>query len=89
MSPIDRVSIRATAGRVNRSDDLEAGEKEAVTEFLRDNPNVGNPHVVRCEWCHETTVLFRDEDLGTFTRTKRGWRCNTCDNHAASQEVRF
>ena len=86
---IDRVSIRATAGRINRSDDLAAGEKEAVAEFLRNNPSVGNPHIVRCDWCHETTVLFRDEDLGSFTRTARGWRCKTCDSHAASQEVRF
>jgi hypothetical protein len=89
MIPIDRVSIRATAGRVNRSNELVTGEKEAVSEFLRNNPAVGNPHVVRCEWCHETAVLFRDEDLGAFIRTPRGWRCTTCDNHAASQEVRF
>lgn len=89
MTPLDRVSVRTTAGKVSRSDDLATGEKEAVREFLRTNPTLGNPHIVRCEWCHETTVLFRDEDLGAFTRTPRGWRCITCDNHAASQEVRF
>jgi len=45
--------------------------------------------MVRCDWCHEAQVLFRDEEKDAFTRTGRGWRCATCDNHAASQEVRF
>jgi hypothetical protein len=86
---MDRQMIRDTAGRMHRSDDLARNEKEAVAEFLRANPTLGNPHMVRCDWCHETTVLFRDEDQGVFTRTPRGWRCTTCNDHAASQEVRF
>jgi len=86
---MDRQMIRDTAGRVLRSDDLAANEKESVTAFLRANPAIGNPHMVRCDWCHEAQVLFRDEEKDAFTRTGRGWRCATCDNHAASQEVRF
>lgn len=86
---MDRQAIRDTAGRVLRSDDLARNEKESVAEFLRANPALGNPHMVRCDWCHETTVLFRDEDLGVFTRTARGWRCTKCNNHARNQEVRF
>ncbi|HEY8183377.1 MAG TPA: hypothetical protein VII32_14135 [Thermoanaerobaculia bacterium] len=86
---MDRQTIRDTAGRVHRSDELATDEKENAADFLRANPTLGNPHVVRCDWCHETSVLFRDEDRGAFTRAGRGWRCNTCSNHAASQEVRF
>jgi len=81
--------IRVTAGRMLRSDDLATNEREAASAFLRENPALGNPHMVRCDWCHETTMLFRDEDKGAFTRTPRGWRCTTCNNHAANQEVRF
>ncbi|GAC1437302.1 MAG: hypothetical protein NVSMB68_09210 [Thermoanaerobaculia bacterium] len=86
---MDRQVIRDTAGRVFRSDDLVGAERENAAQFLRDNPALGNPHMVRCPWCHETTMLFRDEDLGVFIRTRRGWRCTPCDDHAASQEVRF
>ena len=86
---IDRQIIRDTAGRVFRSDDLAAMEKENAAEFLRENPALGNPHMVRCPWCHATTMLFRDEDLGSFTRSGRGWRCDKCNEHAASQEVKF
>jgi hypothetical protein len=81
--------IRDTAGRVFRSDDLATNEKQAAADYLRANPTVGNPHMVRCNWCHETTMLFRDEDQGAFTRTRHGWLCTKCDEHAASQEVRF
>jgi len=86
---MDRQTIRETAGRMNRSEDLAPNEKESAAEFLRANPTLGNPHMVRCDWCHQATVLFRDEDKGTFSRTHRGWRCTTCNDHAASQEVRF
>lgn len=86
---MDRQIIRETAGRVLRSEGLAASERENAAEFLRANPTLGNPHMVRCDWCHETTMLFRDEDLGGFTRTLRGWRCTACDEHARSQEVRF
>ena len=86
---MDRETIRDTAGRVLRSDDLAESEKETASAFLRENPTLGNPHMVRCDWCHETTMLFRDEDKGAFTRTARGWRCTKCNNHAANQEVRF
>ena len=86
---MDRQAIRDTAGKVSRSDDLATNEKGTVTDYLRANPTLGNPHMVRCDWCHETAVLFRDEDQGVFTRTHRGWRCTKCDDHAASQEVRF
>jgi len=86
---MDRQMIRDTAGRVLRSDDLAANELEAVAAFLRANPAMGNPHVVRCDWCHQTQVLFPDEEKDAFKRSGRGWRCTTCDNHAAWQEVRF
>jgi hypothetical protein len=86
---MDRQIIRDTAGKVFRSDELAANEKETAAELLRSNPTFGNPHMVRCNWCHETTMLFRDEDQGAFKRTARGWRCTKCDEHAASQEVRF
>lgn len=86
---MDRQIIRETAGRVLRSDDLALNERESAAEYLRANPALGNPHMVRCDWCHETIMLFRDEDQGSFTRTLRGWRCTTCQTNAASQEVRF
>ena len=86
---MDRQIIRDTALKVFRSDDLATDEKETAAELLRSDPTVGNPHVVRCNWCHETTMLFRDEDHNTFKRAGRGWRCTKCDEHAASQEVRF
>ena len=84
-----RQTVRTTAGKVLRSEELLAGEKEAAAGILRANPAFGNPHVVRCGWCRETRTLFRDENDGPFRLTARGWRCETCDSAAASQEVRF
>ena len=86
---MDREIVRGTAGRMLRSEDLAGTEKENATAFLREHPALGNPHMVKCDWCSETTMLFRDEDLGGFTRTVRGWRCTACDEFARSQEVRF
>ena len=84
-----RQVVRLTAGRVQRSEDLLPGEKEAAATFLRANPQFGNPHVVRCDWCHETRTLFRDENDAPFARTTSGWLCETCDVRAASQEVKL
>jgi hypothetical protein len=84
-----RQAVRLTAGRVLRSDDLTAGEKEVAAEFLRANPDFGNPHAVRCDWCHEKRTLFRDESDGPFKLTERGWLCEPCNIRAASQEIRF
>lgn len=81
--------VRATAGRVLRSEDLAAGEKQSAAAMLRANPTLGNPHVVRCDWCRATRTLFRDEDGGPFKLTPRGWRCEPCNAQAVSQEVRF
>ena len=81
--------VRATAGKVLRSDDLVAGEKQTASEILRANPALGNPHVVRCDWCRETRMLFRDENDGPFTLTAHGWRCEPCNTRAANQEVRL
>ena len=81
--------VRATAGKVLRSEELIADEKETASAFLRANPDFGNPHVVRCGWCGETRTLFRDENEGPFKRTAHGWLCEACDMRAASQEVRF
>jgi hypothetical protein len=78
-----------TAGKVQRSEELLPGEKEAAAIFLRANPEFGNPHVVRCGWCHETRTLFRDENDALFARMEHGWLCQSCDVRAASQEVRF
>lgn len=86
---MDRQVIRTTAGRMFRSEDLEPNEREISAKLLRENPTMGMPYMVRCNWCHEMIVLFRDEDIGVFERTRRGWRCTKCDEHAASQEVRF
>jgi Zn-finger protein len=89
MTVVDRETVRVTAGRMLRSEDLDGRERENAAEFLREHLAPGNPHMVRCDWCHETLMLFRDEDMGSFTRTERGWRCTKCDEHARSQEVRF
>lgn len=86
---MDRHTVRTTAGKLNRSDDLATGEKEIAATILRENPAFGNPHVVRCDWCHETRTLFRDEDDAPFKRMDRGWLCETCDARALSQEVKF
>jgi len=85
---LTRHAVRTTAGKINRSDDLLADEKE-VAAVLRANPDFGNPHVVRCDWCHETRTLFRDENEAPFKLTTHGWLCETCNVRAASQEVRF
>lgn len=86
---MDRETVREIAGRVLRSDALDEGEKQRAAEFLRENPAIGNPHMVRCDWCQQKMMLFRDEDLGVFTRTRHGWRCTACNEHAASQVVKF
>jgi hypothetical protein len=84
-----RHEVRITAGKMNRSDDLKDGEKEAAAEILRANPAFGNPHVVRCDWCRETRTLFRDENDAPFKVITTGWLCEACNMRAASQEVRF
>ncbi|HET7712322.1 MAG TPA: hypothetical protein VFL80_10375 [Thermoanaerobaculia bacterium] len=84
-----RETVRLTAARVLRSEDLVVGEKEAAAGILRANPDFGNPHVVRCDWCRETRTLFRDENDAPFKLTSHGWLCEVCDVRAASQEVRF
>ncbi len=81
--------VRKTAGKVLRSDDLIAGEKQAAAGILSANPSFGNPHIVRCGWCHESRMLFRDENEGPFKLTAHGWRCEPCNTAAASQEVKF
>ena len=84
-----RQIVRTTAGKVLRSDDLIADEKEVAATILRENPSFGNPHVVRCDWCRETRMLFRDESEGPFQVTEHGWRCEPCNIRASNQEVRF
>lgn len=84
-----RESVRKTAGKVLRSEDLITNERETAAEILRANPGFGNPHVVRCDWCSETRTLFRDENDAPFKRTAHGWLCEACDVRAASQEVKF
>jgi hypothetical protein len=86
---MNRQLVRTTAGKVLRSEDLIADEKEVAASFLRANPEFGNPHVVRCPWCHETRTLFRDESDAPFKLTTHGWLCEPCNVRAASQEVRF
>lgn len=84
-----RQTVRTTAGKVLRSDDLIADEKQVAANLLIANPELGNPHVVRCDWCRETRTLFRDESEGPFKLTEHGWLCEPCDVRASSQEVRF
>lgn len=86
---MNRQTVRTTASKVLRSEDLIADEKEVAAGILRENPELGNPHVVRCPWCHETRTLFRDENDGPFKLVAHGWLCEHCDVRAASQEVRF
>jgi hypothetical protein len=86
---VTRELVRQTAGRVLRSEDLAADEKETAAAFLQANPEFGNPHVVRCDWCHETRTLFPDENDAPFKRAAHGWLCEACNVRAASQEVRF
>lgn len=84
-----RQVVRTTAGKVLRSDDLAIGEREVAAGILRGNPEFGNPFAVRCDWCHESRTLFRDENDAPFKLTARGWNCETCDVRAASQEIKF
>jgi len=86
---MSRQAVRTTAGKVLRSDDLIADEKEVAVGFLKANPAFGNPHVVRCDWCRETRTLFRDENEGPFKLTSHGWLCEPCNVRASSQEVKF
>ncbi|HEY0372404.1 MAG TPA: hypothetical protein VGD79_10405 [Thermoanaerobaculia bacterium] len=84
-----RQVVRTTAGKILRSDDLIDGEREIAIGILHGNPEFGNPHAVRCGWCHESRTLFRDENEPPFKLTARGWLCVTCDVSAASQEIQF
>lgn len=86
---MNREAVRITAGKVLRSDDLIAGEKQSAASFLRDHPDFGNPFVVRCDWCRQTRMLFRDENALPFERHGHEWFCKPCDVRAASQEVKF
>jgi hypothetical protein len=87
--PKTRQVVRITAGKLLRSDELIGNEKEIAADLLREHPDLGFPHVVRCNWCRETRVLFRDENEGPFLLTEHGWRCGTCDVSAPSQEIKF
>ena len=86
---MSRQAVRTTAGKVLRSDDLIADEKEVAARFLKANPAFGNPHVVRCDWCRETRTLFRDENEGPFRLMTHGWLCEPCNVRASTQEVKF
>jgi hypothetical protein len=86
---LDRDVVRTTAGKVLRSDDLIGDEKEVAAGILRAHPALGNPHAVRCDWCHASRTLFRDENDGPFKLAARGWLCEPCDMRAASQEIKF
>ena len=86
---LTRQVVRMTAGKVLRSEDLDCNEKEVAADVLRANPHFGNPHIVRCDWCHETRMLFRDENDGPFKLTAHGWLCEPCNVRAHSQEVKF
>ena len=84
-----RQTVRATAGKVLRSDELLGAEKEIAADLLRNHPELGNPYVVRCDWCRETRTLFRDEADPPFRIIPHGWMCDACDVRASSQEVKF
>lgn len=84
-----REVVRVTAGKLLRSDDLIGNEKDVASEILRAHPELGFPHVVRCNWCRETRTLFRDEAAAPFQLTAHGWHCVSCDVSAASQEIKF
>ncbi|HUP65086.1 MAG TPA: hypothetical protein VM557_07385 [Thermoanaerobaculia bacterium] len=86
---MNRQTVRMTAGKVLRSDDLVGDEKGAAASFLRENPACGNPHAVRCMWCRETRTLFRDENEGPFKLTAHGWFCEACGELATNQEIKF
>ena len=84
-----RDTVRVTAGKLLRSDDLLDDEKAVAAEILLANPSLGYPHVVQCAWCRESRTLFRDESEAPFERTASGWRCSACDVAAASQVIKF
>ena len=84
-----RELVRTTAGKVLRSEDLIGDEKQAAATILLANPELGNPHVVRCDWCGQIKTLFRDEDGDPFQHTAHGWICGACNVRASSQEVKF
>jgi len=86
---VSRQIVRKTAEKVLRSEDLIDGEKEVAARILRENPDFGNPHAVRCDWCREIRTLFRDENDGPFKLTSRGWLCEPCNMRAASQEIKM
>jgi hypothetical protein len=89
MTLATRNIVRATARKVLLSDDLIAGEKDAAIAILRASPEIGNPYVVRCDWCHETRTLFRDETDSPFKLSPRGWICEPCGMPVSCQEIRF
>lgn len=84
-----REVVRITAGKLLRSDDLTGNEKDVAVGILRAHPALGNPHVVRCNWCRQTRTLFRDENEGPFKLTPHGWLCGPCDVNASSQEIKL
>jgi hypothetical protein len=86
---MNRQVVRTTAGKIFRSEDLVGDEKAVAAAVLLANPSLGNPHVVRCPWCHATKTLFRDENERPFKLEPRGWSCDACGEWAASQEVKF
>lgn len=86
---MDRHAVRTTAGKVNRSEELTGDEKAVAAAILRENPSLGNPHVVRCGFCGTTRTLFRDESDAPLKRSGHGWRCEACNVGAGSQEVKF
>jgi hypothetical protein len=86
---VNRQIVRSTAEKVLRSDDLAAGEKAAAAAILVANPEFGNPHAVRCDWCHETRTLFRDENEGPFRISAHGWLCEPCNVRARDQEIKL
>jgi hypothetical protein len=86
---IRRDRVRAVARKLMTSDDVEAGERSAAAEIVREVPGLGNPYGVQCDWCHERRMLFRDENNAPFTLTSHGWLCVPCDVRAATQEIKF
>jgi hypothetical protein len=85
---VTRQVVRNTAGKILRSDDLVGDERAVAVAILLANPSFGNPHIVRCDWCHETRTLFGDENESPFQLIERGWLCQPCNARAASQEIK-
>lgn len=88
-SAATRQTVRMTAAKILPSDDLEGDEKEVAASILRQNPALGNPYVVQCDWCHQTRTLFRDEHDGPFRLAGHGWFCEPCGVQAGSQEIKI